>query len=126
MKPLILPFLTVVLLSLILTTCYYDTEEALYPSLSSACDTVNVTFSGTISSIMANNCLSCHSNTRAATAGNNIRLENYADVQARVVSVVGSINHSGAYSPMPKNGDKIKFCSIAQFDIWVRNGTPDN
>lgn len=75
---------------------------------------------------MANNCLSCHSNTRAATAGNNIRLENYADVQARVVSVVGSINHSGAYSPMPKNGDKIKFCSIAQFDIWVRNGTPDN
>ena len=126
MKRLILPFAVVVLLSLLLASCYYDNEEALYPSISTVCDTVNVTFSGTIKPILANNCLSCHSNATAASAGNNIKLENYADVQARITSVVGSIKHSGSYSPMPKNGGKIKACSITQFDIWVSKGMLNN
>jgi hypothetical protein len=27
---------------------------------------------------------------------------------------------------MPKNSSKIKSCSITQWDIWVRNGMPNN
>lgn len=126
MKRLILPISFGVLLSLLLVSCYYDNEEALYPSISTTCDTVNVTFSGTIKSILANSCLSCHSNATAASAGNNIRLENYADVQARATSIAGSMKHSGSYFPMPKNGGKIKACSITQFDIWVSKGILNN
>lgn len=107
-------------------SCYYDSEEALYPTLSSACDTTNVTFNGTIVTILANNCYSCHSNATAAAAGNNIRLEDYADVSARATSIAGSVKHTGSYSPMPKNGGMIKACSITQFDIWVTNGLPNN
>ncbi len=110
----------------LLGSCYYDSEEALYPSYNTSCDTVNVTFSGTITSILAGNCLSCHSNATAAGFGNNIRLEDYADVQSKAAAIAGSIKHTGSYSPMPKNGGKIKDCSIRQFDIWVRAGMPNN
>ena len=119
----IVTFFTILLLA---ASCYYDNEEALYPSVNAPCDTANVTFSGKIVPLLADNCLSCHSNATAASAGNGIRLENYADVQSRATAISGSINHSGTYSPMPKNGSKLKSCLITQFDIWVRNGTPNN
>jgi hypothetical protein len=120
-------FLLFFMLSIIfIVSCYYDSEEALYPTYSSACDTTNVTFSGTIVPVLSSNCLACHSNATAAAAGNNIRLENYADVTAKQPNITGSIKHTGTYSPMPKNGGKLKTCSITQWDIWVRKGMPDN
>ena len=126
MKRLLLVFVTFVIILFISISCFYDNEEALYPSLNSSCDTTSVTFSGKIAPIFANNCLSCHSNTTAATAGNNIRLEDYADVKARTTAISGSINHAGVYSPMPKNGGKLNTCLITQFDIWVRKGAPND
>jgi hypothetical protein len=107
-------------------SCYYDSEESLYPSLGSSCDTANVTFSITISGLLANNCLSCHSNSTAASFGNGIRLENYADVKSKADAVSDAINHNGNFSPMPKNGGKLNNCLIIQFDKWISEGTPDN
>jgi len=126
MKRLLLSIVTFVTILFIAASCYYDSEEALYPSLDSSCDTSDVTFSGTITPILANNCLSCHSNAAAAAAGGNIRLQDYADVQSRTVSILGSIKHSGSFSPMPKNGGMLKPCSITQLDIWVRKGAQNN
>ena len=126
MKRLIICFATVALFSFFFVSCYYDNEETLYPVLNSSCDTANVTFSGTIVPILNNNCYSCHSNSTAARNGNNIPLQNYADVVARAASVIGSIKHTGSYSPMPKNGGFIKTCSISQFDIWVKKGMLNN
>lgn len=123
MRLLLLLVITAIAL---LASCYYDNEEALYPTHNTLCDTSNVTFSGTISTILAGNCHSCHSNSTAAGYGNNIRLEDYADVQIRAAAVAGSIKHTGSYSPMPKNGGKLKDCAIKQFDIWVRNGLLNN
>jgi hypothetical protein len=115
-----------ILFVLFLASCYYDNEEALYPVYSTSCDTSNVTFSGTIAPVLASNCLGCHSNAAASSSGNNIRLENYADVVTRVSAVIGSIKHTGTFSPMPKNGGKIKACSITQFDIWIQKGMINN
>lgn len=117
---------TIILATFICASCYYDNEEALYPTLSSACDTLNVSFSGTIVPILANSCFSCHSNSTAASAGNNIHLENWTDVSAKATAIQGSIKHTGSFSPMPKNGGMIKACSINQFDIWVRAGMLNN
>ena len=114
------------ILFVILPSCYYDNEEALYPSLNTSCDTLNVTFTGAIAPMLSNNCLSCHSNNTAASFGNNIRLEDYTDVKANASAVSGSLRHTGNYSPMPKNGSKLKDCLIQQFDIWVRNGMLNN
>src|SRR5512133_391696 len=113
-------------ITVIIVSCYYDSEEALYPSLSSACDTLNVTFSGTVAPLLNNNCYSCHSNATASSFGNNIKLENYADVKTNAVAVKGSINFTGTYSHMPKNGAKLRACSLRQFDIWVSLGMLNN
>jgi len=126
MKRLIIVLPIIAIFSLFFVSCYYDNEEALYPTLNTSCDTTNVTFSGSIVTIFTNSCYSCHSNNTATASGNNIRLQNYADVVARAVAVAGSIKHIGHNSPMPKNGGKIKACSISQFDIWVRNGMSNN
>lgn len=126
MKRLLSSILTLSIFLVFFVSCYYDNEEALYPELKTSCDTTNVTFSGTIVPIFANNCYSCHSNNTAAAAGNNIRLENYSDIVARVAAVTGSINQTGNNIPMPKNGGKIKACSLLQFDIWVKNGMVNN
>ncbi len=123
MKRLLPAFVTFVTILLLSASCYYDNEEALYPSLNSACDTTNVTFSGTIVPILSNNCFSCHSNFTSSFGGN-IRLESFADVQANSARLIVAIKQTGA-KPMPPSG-KLKTCSISQFDIWIRNGTPNN
>jgi len=126
MKRLFHVFVTFVTILFFAASCYYDNEEALYPTLATSCDTSNVTFSGKIVPLLANNCLACHSNATAPSSGNNIRLENYADVIVMSTGISGSINHTGTYSPMPKNGGKLNVCLINQFDIWVRNGALNN
>lgn len=124
MKRYFLPLF--ILFVIFIGSCYYDSEEALYPVYSSACDTTNVSYNLTIVPILSSNCLACHSNANAAAAGNNIRLENYADVVAKQPNITGSIKHTGTYSPMPKSGGKLKTCSITQWDIWVNKGMPNN
>jgi hypothetical protein len=126
MKRRLLYFVTFVTIIITVSSCYYDSEEALYPSVNSTCDTTNVTYSGKVVPILANNCLSCHSNASAPSAGANIALENYADVSLQAASISAAINHTGPLSPMPKNGSKLKVCLISTFDIWVRNGKPNN
>jgi hypothetical protein len=119
-------FLLTIIALVFIASCYYDNEEALYPVYNTACDTTSVTFGGTIAPILSSNCLSCHSNAAAASLGNNIRLQDYTDVKANATAISGSIKHTGNYSPMPKNGGKLKDCSIKQFDIWVRKGMVNN
>lgn len=126
MKRTIISLAFFLVLVLITVSCYYDNEEALYPQLSTSCDTTNVTYSLTVVSIMSNNCYSCHSNKNAAAYGNNIRLETYADVTANISRVMGSVKHLTGFLPMPKNGGTIKECSITQLDIWVRDGMQNN
>jgi hypothetical protein len=107
------------IISLLVFSCYYDSEEALYPTLTSSCDTTNVTFSGTIVPILSGNCYSCHSNANAGFGGN-IRLEAITDVRSISAKLIIAIKQTGA-KPMPPSG-KLKACSITQFEIWVRNG----
>lgn len=115
-----------IIIILALASCYYDNEEALYPSIGTGCDTTNVTFSGSVKPMLSNNCYSCHSNSTAAGFGAGIKLEDYADVKSHANSVQGAIKQTGTFSPMPKNGGKLSNCLIAQFDIWVRIGMPNN
>lgn len=105
-----------------LISCYYDSEEDLYPVLTGPCDTLNVTFSGRIASILKDNCLSCHSNANSQFGGG-VRLESIEDVRTRSGSILPAINHTGRV-PMPPSG-KLSECSIDMFSIWVKNGMPE-
>lgn len=108
--------------------CYYDSKEYLYPQEIAGCDTTNVTYNQSVSSILNSYCLSCHSNNSAASLGGNIRLEDYSDVILRVNdgSLIGSISHDNGFSPMPKGSSKLNSCNITVIQKWIDEGAPNN
>ena len=123
-------FSVIVLITTVLLThsCYYDSEEYLFPAFNSQCDTLNVTYSASIVPVLQNNCLSCHGNNTAAAFGGNIRLENYADVKVRVDDhrLYGAIAYESGYSPMPQGAPQLSDCILATFRIWIDAGAPNN
>lgn len=123
MKRLFITIAIAAIFSFFFVSCYYDNEEALYPTLSNACDTANVTFSGTIAPMLSNNCYSCHSNANASF-GAGIHLQAYSDVTANSAKIVAAIKRTGPF-PMPPGG-KLDACSVSQFDIWVKKGMLNN
>lgn len=111
----------------LLTGCYYDNEESLYPSIGT-CDTAQVTYAKSIAPLIISQCLACHSNNAAASSGGNIRLESYADVKIYADNgrLYGAVAHLSGYSPMPKSGGKLDGCKIATLKKWIDSGAPNN
>jgi len=116
----------IIILFFALSGCYYDSQEFLYPQLNSACDTTNITFSGSVKPIL-DLCLGCHSNSTAASYGGNVKLENYADIKITVDNnkLMASINQTGP-KPMPKNSAKLPDCQITIIRKWIEAGAPNN
>lgn len=127
LKRIILKWVVIILLvgvMLNFTGCYYDDVETLYPQVA-GCDTTNVTYSGTISVIMADNCNSCHSGS-APQAG--IKTDNYTDLKtiADNGKLWGAVNHESGYSPMPKDRPKLSDCDLNKIRIWIDGGALNN
>lgn len=113
-------FLSIVALVL-LTSCYYDSEEDLY----AVCDTTNVTFSGTVHPILEANCSSCH-NASVAEAG--IITDTHNDLIQHVESGIfwKAINHEPGATPMPYNQPKMQECDLLKIKAWINQGAPNN
>lgn len=113
---------------LLCKSCYYDSEEYLFPTANTNCDTTQVTFSASVQPILQNSCLSCHSNNVSASLGGNIKLQDYSDVkiQADNGRLFGAIAHLNGVSPMPKGGQKLDDCKINVIKKWIDLGAPDN
>lgn len=108
------------------SSCYYDKEDYLYGT--TTCNASGASFSATVLPIMNQRCNSCHSSNAAASAGAGIILDNYNSVKTYVTNgkLLGSINHSSGYSPMPKGGGSLTSCEIAKVTDWVNSGAPNN
>ena len=121
MKRYSLPLFIIVVI--FFASCYYDNEEALYPSLNSSCDTTNVTYSGTIAPLLSNNCTSCHSG--GAPSGS-ISLTSYTSVQASAANgtLMNALKGTGVPA-MPPSGS-LTACKITQVRIWIKNGILNN
>ena len=119
-------FFGLLLLGFFLQSCYYDNEVYLYgPGGSTACDTTNVTYSGTIAPIMASaNCNSCHS----ASSGSSVITTDYTNLKKAVVSgkLLNSLNWTGGALQMPSGGAKLPACTLAKISKWVNNGALNN
>jgi hypothetical protein len=100
-------------------------QGALNNSCSGRCDTVLVTYSGTVVQLLQSRCTGCHNNQ---TPSGTINLSNYNGVQAVAVNgkLMGAIDHAAGYSPMPKGGAKMPACEIEEIRIWVNGGAPNN
>jgi len=107
----------------VLPSCVSNNEEELYPD--QVCDTLMITYSGTIAPIIDQHCVRCHS---AVAPSSGIPLEGYDHLKAVVDDevLVGSIKHQDGFVPMPDEAPKLPDCDIHQIEIWVDNGAPNN
>ncbi|MBS1512225.1 MAG: hypothetical protein JST86_15355 [Bacteroidetes bacterium] len=123
MKPILLIFSLVLALSFS-QGCYYDNAALLYPNSNATCDTSTAaTFTLDVMPVMNANCnlSGCH-NTASASGG--VILDTYNGVKAQVSSgrLMGSINQTGAYSPMPQGANKLNSCIITRIQQWINAG----
>lgn len=115
-------FLYAVLI-LSLTSCYYHVEEELYPTLE--CQTMDVTYSNQVLSIIQSNCYQCHD---AIQNFGNITLEGYEELKKYVDNgqLLGTLRHEPGFSPMPKNEPPLLDCDIEKIEAWIDAGAPNN
>ncbi len=120
--------MTLILMVVMFQQCYNDSEDDLIPDDGIECDTVNVTYSGSVKPILRNNCLLCHANNVSVALGGGVRLEDYADVKLRADQgkLVGAISHAPGFIPMPENLPKLDECSISIVRKWVENGAEED
>ncbi len=91
-----------------------------------ACDTNNVTYSGTIAPMMNTYCKGCHN---SSTAGGGVRLDTYAYVSSLALSTANSLYNSvtaNGVPIMPKGGPALPNCKIDEIRIWIQAGAPNN
>jgi len=84
------------------------------------CDTIDLSYTNQIKSILDGNCMDCHSTANASAA---IVLDNYAAVKDAINNgeVLKAINHESGVSDMPPSG-KMNNCTILQIETWVKEG----
>ena len=92
------------------------------------CDTSNIKYSTIISTIIANNCDGCHSNSGAQQNGGGIVLTDYNNLAAQVVNgkLMGDINFASGHNPMPKNGNQLSSCDRNKIQQWINRNYPNN
>lgn len=113
------------ILALMLSGCYYDNEETLYPGSANCTIPVTSTFSKNVLPLLNNRCNNCHGGS-SPSAG--INLTSYTEVIKYVNngSLMGSINHASGYSAMPKNSGKMSSCEIGTIQSWIDSGAFNN
>ncbi len=116
-----IPYRTLVLCLLfvsILTGCYYDNEDELYPN-KSGCDTSNVTYSGIIKPLVDSRCAvpGCH-----VSGAQPPNLSTYTGLVTNIDRVkVRALE----LKTMPAAGP-LSQCEIDQMWIWINAGSPNN
>lgn len=121
-------FLVVFILTSIsvISSCYYDNFEELYPGAGLTCDTsINVTFAATIKPIMESRCGSNDGACHNASGSGFYNLSTIDGINVAIADnkFIESIKHLPGASRMPKNSTTtIDPCDIALIDKWLSTG----
>lgn len=107
----------------VLSSCYYDSEEDLYPEL--GCSTDDMSYVNDILPIIDQNCMVCHS---ASANFGGVTLEGYDALKIWVDNgrFLGSIRRDPGFSPMPQGQPQILQCNIEKIESWINDGAPNN
>ncbi|MFH1121085.1 MAG: hypothetical protein V1775_14800 [Bacteroidota bacterium] len=114
------------IITVMVSSCYYDNEEFLYPDLPGVqCDTTGITYSGFVAPLLALNCNSCHSEV---SPSGNVVTSTYDGLRTVIESgrFRKAINHESGAQPMPQNGNKLSSCDLSKIDAWIIRGYPQN
>ncbi len=114
------------LVLLMLSSCYYDVEEELFPE-NKGCDTTAVSYAQAVKPILDSKCTGCHGGG-APSAG--IKIDTYIDLKGYLdidaARFVSSIVHDGNASNMPKGQSKMPDCDVNKIRAWINAGYPEN
>ena len=124
---------TLAVFSLMIIACSKDSEETLpdppdpNPPGGNTCVTENMSYMNDIVPILQANCYSCHGTNTSSGSNGNI-LEGYNNLKTRVDNgkLMGSINHSAGFVPMPYQGIKLPDCTIDKIQAWIDDGALEN
>lgn len=121
--------LSIPVIALILSSCYYTNQETLYGKPGGDCNPSMAMYSMDILPILQTNCLSCHSTAAVAGGdggGHNFEIFSVLKTMALNGKLVGSVDHLPGFFPMPQFGNKLGDCEISKIKIWVKNGALNN
>lgn len=116
MKKVILS--SVLLSFVIISGCYFDNKEELYPNLSADCDKP-LTYNTGIKTLIDNNCASsgCHT-----AGGSAIDLSTYTLVKNNAAKITDrAITQKNMPAPSGMSS-----CNITKLDNWIKAGMPEN
>ena len=121
---LIIPFASIILCTMCISSCSYNSEEDLYPN-NTGCQTDNISYQNDILPIIVDNCYVCHD---AQALNGNINLEGHENVKIRIDdgSLLGSIRHEDGWATMPFGTAKLLDCQIEKISAWAILGAPNN
>jgi hypothetical protein len=107
----------------LISSCYYDSQEDLYPQTGN-CDTTNISYNSSIKPIIDQYCVGCH-NTSNPLGGIDLSTYDLCVQYGQEGSLYGSMLQNGTYSPMPKNSNKVDDCTLSKIQIWINKGYPN-
>ncbi len=115
--------LALLMISLIVSSCYYDNEEELYPE--NTCNTNEMSYTNNVLPILQDNCYSCHN--QASNQGG-VTLEGYSNLKIYVDNgkLLGVIKHQSGFPQMPQGQPQLEQCQIDKMEAWVNQGSPNN
>jgi len=89
------------------------------------CDTLNVTYSGTIVPLIQQRCQGCHS---GGSPQGGLNFTSWATVNSVATDgrLGAAIQHLPTGIAMPPSGGRLSDCRIQQFLIWIDAGAPNN
>jgi len=92
---------------------------------SAVCDTLNVTYAGTIRPMVQQRCQGCHS---GATPQGGLDFSTWGNLNLVATDgrLAGAIQHQATFTAMPPSGPMLSDCRIAQFLEWIDQGAPNN
>jgi len=121
----------VTLLTVIVTGCYNDKSDKLYPAPTNVtCDTTTVTYAADVKPIIVANCAvsgGCHDAAGKATSGFDYTV--FSDLQGNALdgTLVRDITWATHANQMPKGtGSKLPDCDINKIIRWVNLGALNN
>ena len=99
-------------------SCEYTSKDKLLAN-TGVCDTSNVTYSTTISTMMTNYCTNCHG---GSSPSGGINLEGYNNMSIYAESSLSAMKNGS----MPQGSSKLDDCTINKLDRSILNGSQNN
>lgn len=114
---------TLAFVSVILVSCYYDSEEDMY----GICQSGAGDFVADVLPIVETHCngITCHN---AGDKGGGIILESHSQIAEAAAkgSFMGSIRHESNFKVMPLNAPQLDTCTINTLSKWIERGMLNN